>query len=80
MVKCCLLELERETASEQCSLACAGLGGRKKMNEEPNADASLVIQGYPLLLISVHLTLQCIGNIGPNLQHPVFLDCKGASV
>lgn len=50
------------------------------MNEEPNADASLVIQGYPLLLISVHLTLQCIGNIGPNLQHPVFLDCKGASV
>lgn len=46
------------------------------MNEEPNADASLVIQGYPLLLISVHLTLQCIENIGPNLQHPVFLDCK----
>jgi hypothetical protein len=50
------------------------------MNEEPNADTSLVMQGYPLLLISVHLTLQCIGNIGPNLQHPVFLDCKGASV
>ena len=38
------------------------------MNEEPNADTSLVMQGYPLLLISVHLTLQCIGNIGPNLQ------------
>lgn len=50
------------------------------MSEEPNANASLVMQGYPLLLISVHLTLQCIGNIDPNLQHPVFLDCKGASV
>ena len=46
------------------------------MNEEPNADASLVIQGYPLLLISVHLTLQCIGDIHPNLQHTVFLDSK----
>ena len=46
------------------------------MNEEPNADTSLVMQGYPLLLISVHLTLQCIGDIHPNLQHTVFLDSK----
>lgn len=29
-MKCCLLELERETTSEQCSLACASLGGKKK--------------------------------------------------
>lgn len=50
------------------------------MNEEPNDNASLVMQGYPLLLISVHLTLQCIGNIDPNLQHPVCLDCKEVPV
>ena len=50
------------------------------MNEGPNANVSFAMQDYPLFLISVHLTLQCIENIGPNLQHPVFLDCKGASV
>jgi hypothetical protein len=33
MVKCCLLELERENISEQCSFAYKGLGGRKKENE-----------------------------------------------
>lgn len=50
------------------------------MNEGPNANASLVMQDYPLLLISVHLTLQCIGDIHPNLQHPVFLDSKEVPV
>lgn len=75
-MKCCLLELERETTSEQCSLACASLGGRKKENEGPNANASLVMQDYPLFLIFVHLTLQCVGDICPNLQHLVFLDSK----
>lgn len=50
------------------------------MNEGPNADASLVMQDYPLLLRFMYLTLQCIGDICPNLQHPVFLDCKEVSV
>lgn len=50
-MKCCLLELESETASEQCSLACEGLGGRKREDEGPNANASLVMKGYPLLLV-----------------------------
>jgi hypothetical protein len=50
------------------------------MNEGPNANASLVMQDYPLFLISVHFTLQCIGDICPNLQHLVFLDNKEVPV
>jgi hypothetical protein len=46
------------------------------MNEGPNANVSFAMQDYPLFLISVHLTLQCIGDIHPNLQHTVFLDSK----
>ena len=57
LVKGRVLEPERETASEQYSLAWESLGGRKKGDEGPNATASLVMQDYPVFLVSVHLTL-----------------------
>ena len=76
MVKCCLLELEREITYEQYNLICKRLGRRKKEKKGPNANASLVMQDYPLFLVSVHLTLYCIGDICPNLQHPVFLESR----
>jgi hypothetical protein len=39
-------------------LVCVWEGGRKKMNEGPNANISLIMQEWPLLLISLHLILQ----------------------
>jgi hypothetical protein len=50
------------------------------MNEGPSANISLAMQYLSLFLISVHLILQCIEDVCPNLQHLVFLDSKEVPV
>lgn len=54
------------------------------MYEGPNTNVNLVMQDQPLLLISVHLILQCIvytkKQTSPSMQHLVFLDEEAADV
>ena len=46
--------------SNAALLGRAWEGGKKKIDEGPNANVSLIIEDLSLSLISMHLTLQCI--------------------